>query len=965
MKAIHILLITLLVFTFSGTDAQTPSQRQNLIIRDNLSQLDQIKTQIRSDQNNKRTEALRLASENGWKIKKNRNGRLVELQKVSTDGTPLYYTTYNLNAAQSSGASSLWSGGSSGLNLNGEAMTLGIWDGAAVRTSHREFGGRVVLVDGISFSGSNGGTEHATHVAGTMIASGVLGTAKGMAPAAQLRASDWNFDESEMLAFGSAGFLISNHSYGFSTEAQDGWPDWRFGYYDDTAENWDEIAFAAPHYLIVKASGNDLNDGKNPSRGGYDLLEGAGTAKNVLVVGAVEDVLNYFGPGSVSLSDFSSTGPTDDGRIKPDLVGNGVNLRSTYSGSDIDYESISGTSMASPNVSGSSILLQQHYNNLNSTFMRSATLRGLLIHTAKEAGPSPGPDYRFGWGLIDVESAAEIITENGESTLIEEQVLINGESFQKIVVADGLSPLTVTICWTDPKGTPLPDGPNSQNSTSSLLVNDLDSKLTKGSDTFLPWVLDPQNLSASATQEDNFRDNVEKIEISNPEFGEYIITINHKGTLANNAQAFSLIVSGVVPSSCNPTKPGNFMVNDITDNSAIISWDPQLGVNNYNGRYREKGTADWVGFSTTNNFYTLTDLLAGTIYQVEMQSLCSVVDLSAFSDPFSFQTECRPDVPANITFDNITTSSIHLAWDSVRAIESYEVRYRFQGGVWESETVTQSDIQLTNLLAGELYEFQVQSNCTAESTSSFSSSTTFTPYCIASGQSSENEWIERIQLGSIDNQSGNNGGYADFSTWSTVLQRGATTEIALQAGQVSSFPKYWSIWIDLNQNGVFSDPGENVLTATVEEDELTIHQFDIPQSALPGSTLLRVSMKYNENPGPCEAYAYGETEDYTVEIKDDIDGNNFIPLSGKSASNPTFDQVLAIYPNPSAAEISLNLSPELQGQHVSVLDMSGDVLISIPFESRMIIDITSLNMGVYLVRIETKSGAQMTRFIKN
>lgn len=965
MKAIRILLITLLVFTFLGTKAQNPTQRQNLIIGDNLSQLDQIKTQLRSDQDSKRTEALRLANQNGWEIKKTRNGRLVELQKVSSSGTPLYYTTYNLNAAQTSGASSLWTGGSTGLNLNGESMTLGIWDGAAVRTTHQEFGGRVTLIDGISFSSSNGGTEHATHVAGTMVASGVLGTAKGMAPAAQLRASDWNFDESEMLAFASAGFLISNHSYGFSTEAQDGWPDWRFGYYDDTAENWDEIAFAAPHYLIVKAAGNDLNDGKNPSRGGYDLLEGAGMAKNVLVVGAVEDVHNYIGPGSVNLSDFSSTGPTDDGRIKPDLVGNGVNLRSTYSGSDIDYESISGTSMASPNVSGSAILLQQHYSELNSAFMKSATLRGLLIHTAKEAGPSHGPDYRFGWGLIDVESAAGVVSENGESTIIEEQVLNNGESFQKIVVADGLSPLTATICWTDPKGTPLPDDRNSLNSTSSLLVNDLDSKLTKGNGTFSPWTLDPQNLSAPATQSDNFRDNVEKIEISNPDFGEYIITINHKGSLVGGTQAFSLIVSGVVPSSCNPTKPANFMANDITDNSAIISWDPQLGVNNYNGRYREKGTNDWVEFSTTNNFYTLSDLLAGTVYEVEMQSLCSVVDLSAFSDPFSFQTDCRPDVPSNITFGNITTSSIHFAWDSVRAIESYGVRYRTQGGVWESEIITQSDIRLTNLLAGELYEFQVQSNCTSESTSSFSASTTFTPYCIASGESSENEWIERVQLGSIDNHSGNDGGYADFSSWSTALKRGSTAEVGLQAGQISSFPKYWSIWIDFNQNGVFTDPGENVLNGTVEEDEMTIHEFDIPSDALIGETLLRVTMKYNENASACEAYPYGETEDYTVEIKDEIDSSNFIPLSGKSASNPTFDQTLAIYPNPSTTEISLNLAPSLEGQQVSVIDMSGDVLISIPFESRMIIDVSSLNMGVYIVRIETQSGPQVTRFIKN
>ncbi len=965
MKFKFLNVLTLLItFFYSEVAGQNQFQRNNLI--PNKVEINSLQQRLETDQSERKRLAVEFAERNGLESGKiYRNDRVIEIQKLSSENIPLYYTTFNINAAQTTGTSSLWTGGLSGLNLNGESMTLGIWDGGAVRTSHQEFGDRVTLADGIEFFFSNSGTEHATHVAGTMIASGVSAPAKGMASAALLRSSDWNSDESEMTAFAAAGYLVSNHSYGFSTNAQDGWLNWRFGYYDETAEAWDEIAYTAPYYTIVKAAGNDGNDGKNSSRNGYDLLEGAGTAKNVLVVGAVDDVLNYSGNSSVNLAFFSSTGPTDDGRIKPDIVGNGVDVHSTFSAGNLDYESLSGTSMASPNVAGSLILLQQHYNNLNSTFMRSATLRGLVIHSAKEAGSTPGPDYKYGWGLLDAKAAADVISKNEESSLIEEHTLINGETFQKVVLADGLSPLVLTICWTDPKGTPLSEGISSQNSTSKLLVNDLDSRLTSSSSIYSPWTLDPSDLSASASSGDNSIDNVEKIEISSPAYGEYTITINHKGSLTNGLQNFSLIISGVVPSSCNPVKPGNFATKDITDQSAIVSWDPLLGVNNYQGRYREKGMFEWTTFETTKNSVSLSELLAGTVYEVEMQSLCSVVDISEFSSPFAFQTECRADVPENITFGNITTSSIRLKWDSVRAIQSYGIRYRMIGSAtWQSETSNISSISLSGLNSGDTYEFQVQSQCSEDSISSFSSSIEFTPYCIASGESSDNEWIQLVQFGSIENESGNNGGYADFSTWITELQRDSEVEIGLQAGQLTNFPKYWNVWIDFNQNGLFTDAGENVLSSQADEDNLTIHQFNVPSDALLGETLIRISMKYNQKSGACEAYDFGETEDYTVNIKEEINENNFIPIIGKTSTDIIYDQSLTIYPNPSSTDISLNLASKLSGTKVSIIDISGNVLFASTFMSRMIVDISAFSSGVYIVQVETTTGIEVSRFMK-
>ena len=103
-------------------------------------------------------------------------------------------------------------GGSTGYNLDGAGITVHEWDGGAVRVTHQEYAGRAVMGDGVTTT-----HYHSAHVAGTLIASGVDALAKGMAPAANLRAFDWNSDESEMATEAANNALVSNHSYGYGT----------------------------------------------------------------------------------------------------------------------------------------------------------------------------------------------------------------------------------------------------------------------------------------------------------------------------------------------------------------------------------------------------------------------------------------------------------------------------------------------------------------------------------------------------------------------------------------------------------------------------------------------------------------------------------------------------------------------------------------------------------------------------
>jgi hypothetical protein len=488
-------------------------------------------------------------------------GNYVHLVGVDDFGIPIYKTTLNAGAAITTGVNQLRAGGSLGLNLEGEGMLIGVWDNDVVK-NHVEFGNRRISNQGTSVS------DHSTHVTGTLIASGIQANAKGMAPKASATTWDFENDEAEMAALArpdQTSLLVSNHSYGvvlgFFLDDNNDWQwagnsgispneDYRFGFYSTQSRTIDNIAFNAPYYTIVWAAGNDrsdVGDGSHPSdgNGGYDLIGPEGVSKNIITVGAVQKVTNYTGPSSVVMSNFSSWGPTDEGRIKPDLVGAGVSIYSTSvtTGGADSYATQNGTSMSAPNVSGSLLLLQELHRDLNAgNFMRAATVKALAIHTAKEAGLNPGPDYSFGWGLLDVEAAANIlINKDQQSIVVLENTLLNGGVFDFNFEPQQNTKVTATIVWTDPPGTP-PSA--SVDPTNKMLVNDLDLRIfDSGDNTVFPWRLNRTTPSAAATPGDNDVDNVEKIEFSNPEPRLYTLRVSHKGQLANSLQNYSLILT--------------------------------------------------------------------------------------------------------------------------------------------------------------------------------------------------------------------------------------------------------------------------------------------------------------------------------------------------------------------------------------------------------------------------------------
>ncbi len=608
--------------------------------------------EIGARQRQEKEEADAWAHQNNIQIRVTlAEGGATELMSVR-GGVPRFYITYNAVAADTVSTDELWPGGATGLGLTGAGTTMGIWDGGDVLLTHQEFdsgpGTRVADRDGTSEWGISG---HATHVAGTLIAEGLYSAARGMCYEANLDAYDWTDDIAEMGDAAAEDDLpISNHSYGYQTgwgflvieiEGEEYWfwawygdttlsqvQSYWFGFYDDVSRDIDATVYDATFYLPVWAAGNErgaagqappsqpvghwactktscewVTDRVRPNdgdAGGFDTLPPQEVAKNILTIGSAADIVGgYEVPADVVVSYFSSLGPTDDGRIKPDLVGNGEDLRSTDSDANDDYRGDSGTSMATPNVSGSLNLLVQRHSQLMGTEnpMWASTLKAIGLHTADEAGGSAGPDYRHGWGLLNTRRAVELIDANFDSESlahIKEVVLMDGEYIEFAVVSDGSEPLRVTVCWTDPAGdppTPAVDPPD------LMLVNDLDLRVVRGATTYQPWVLNPANRTAAATTGDNFRDNVEQVHIANPTAGEYLVRVTHKNNLVDDTgavshQNVSIAISGNVAQAA----PALEIVSvDMTGPEEITLAFPAVVGRTYQVQYTaDMGAVNWI-----------------------------------------------------------------------------------------------------------------------------------------------------------------------------------------------------------------------------------------------------------------------------------------------------------------------------------------------------------------------------------
>lgn len=440
------------------------------------------------------------------------------------EGSPAPNQSFNQISAQRIRATPLLA---PPLSLSGANLVAGVWDSGPV-SAHGDFAGRLTL--------QNGGTssEHGTHVAGTLGGSGAGdASARGFAPALQLHSYDWTNDLNEMRA--ATGLTLSNHSYGttsgwsFNTTTNQ-WLDFGtagFGMYSSVTAAWDAVVYDTG-LITFNAAGNDRGEGPDcPSGprcdGPYDTISPQGSAKNTITVGATTD--------SDTMTGFSSWGPVNDGRIKPDVCANGSSLWSTLGTNQ--YESKSGTSMASPSAAGAAALLIEHLSNRSGARPAPHTIKALLVHGARDLGRT-GPDYEYGWGLLDVSASVALVEQ--QRFLVDQLSTTRPTSLTlPVTVASGTPTLKVTVAWTDPPGSP---------AAASALVNNLDLTLiAPDNSVHLPWRLDPAVPTALATRGANMLDNVEQVLVNNPMAGTWSVRLT--GALATSSQEYALVADGL------------------------------------------------------------------------------------------------------------------------------------------------------------------------------------------------------------------------------------------------------------------------------------------------------------------------------------------------------------------------------------------------------------------------------------
>ncbi|MGV6814117.1 MAG: S8 family serine peptidase [Phycisphaerales bacterium] len=437
-------------------------------------------------------------------------------------------------------------------SLDGSGVTVLVYDGGRV-FQHGDFGSRLT----IGASDTAGVSNHSTHVAGTIGGDGSGNfNNRGMAPGVDI--VSYGFEQAGGLQEGflytdpgdldadyteailTYGAEIANNSIGTNT-APNGFPcDWT-GNYGVTSNLIDSVArgsTGAP-MRIVWANGNERQTSRclgddNGNFGEFFSTAPPACAKNHITVGSVDSDTDL-------TSSFSSWGPTDDGRIKPDISAPGCQVGGdggvTSTSSSGGYTTMCGTSMASPTTTGVSALIMEQYRI---TFpdrpeMRNATLKTILANSAVDRG-NVGPDYKYGYGSIrGVAAVDSVIAEN----VIESEVAQGGVYRGIILVGPGESELKATIAWDD-----APAAPN----VATALVNDLDLRIIDaGGNEYFPWTLDPANPNAGAVQNvGDHLNNIEQVSILNPAPGAYTVEVRGFNIASGPTQTFGLTTSSTL-----------------------------------------------------------------------------------------------------------------------------------------------------------------------------------------------------------------------------------------------------------------------------------------------------------------------------------------------------------------------------------------------------------------------------------
>jgi chitodextrinase len=334
------------------------------------------------------------------------------------------------------------------------------------------------------------------------------------------------------------------------------------------------------------------------------------------------------------------------------------------------------------------------------------------------------------------------------------------------------------------------------------------------------------------------------------------------------------IVAGTADTQA-PTAPTNLTASGTTTTTTNLSWTAatdNVGVTAYD---IYKGTTLIATVATTT--YAVTGLTASTAYSFSVKAKDAAGNVSAGSNTVNITTLTpdtqAPSTPTNLAAAGTTATTTNLSWtastDNV-GVTAYDV---YQGATLKA-SVTTTSYAVTGLTASTAYTFSVKAKDAAGNVSASSNVVSVTTlaapiaYCASQGASVADEYISKVQIGTINNTSTGGTGYSNFTSISTNVTKGNTYTITITPTWTgTTYSEGYGVWVDYNADGDFADAGEQVWTKAASTTTPVSGTFVIPSTASTASTRMRVSLKYNAIPTSCEAISYGEVEDYTLNIQ--------------------------------------------------------------------------------------------------
>ncbi len=432
----------------------------------------------------------------------------------------------------------------------GENVTVTVAD-TGLSTDHPAFEGRIVHYYDYGNDGEHDADGHGTHVSGTVLGDGSWrvgdvgqdGKYAGLAPEAQLVVQ-------EVFVAGNPGAngMGRDADNQGATISSNSWISGYFGDYNGQCEAYDRLTHDAnnvkpgeqPIFYVFGAG----NDGS-----GTGTIRPPSLAKNVLSVGSTGN--DRWGASSSLVSGFSSRGPAEDGRIKPDIVLPGhvvSSAKSSYPGANAGYSRPpdgqnsyvygTGTSMATPGAAGSAAVVTQYIRDVYDHEPSPALLKAILINGATPLSTYGYPDMNQGWGRIDLERSLleddkyKIWREDQEVALDMEDGS-NERSYWFLVGSD--EELKVTLTWSDVPG---------QVSSLKHLINDLDLEMTDPDGK----VYSGNNFTGGYTDaldgvSHDRVNNVEGIRVKSPTMGLWNLKVKAYN-IPTGTQSYALVVSG-------------------------------------------------------------------------------------------------------------------------------------------------------------------------------------------------------------------------------------------------------------------------------------------------------------------------------------------------------------------------------------------------------------------------------------